>query len=185
MRTKNKVLYEKIMSSINNALNEALDDHEQIKWINKIEKQWEKLHQDIQNAYDQFGRPLSHELKWNIREQWLLLIKQAVLIRYDNVDLIREDLETFMDENDYKKNWCVVLLGNGKKIDYNAKLNWRDSTYDSWPKDHGRQCQIISEYLTEDEATAQADQLNKTLSKTDKLINRMKYIVVKMHQVEK
>jgi hypothetical protein len=108
-----------------------------------------------------------------------------MLIGYDNIDMIKADLETFMDENDYKKTWCVILLGNRRKVEYNAKLSYRENTRDGWPTDFNKPCQIISEYLTEGEATVQADKLNSSLSKSDKLINRMKYVAIKMSLVKK
>ena len=150
-------------SGINRTLRESLSERDRIilEWEPKLQQEWEDLKKDIQKSYKYYKRPLSHELKWNYKQQWELLIKQAEIIGFDDIDAIRDDFDTFMDENDYNRSWCVILVGSKRKVDYNAKLNFRTSKYDGWLTDFGRECQVIDDYLTEEQANGKAAELNK------------------------
>lgn len=170
--------------TINRTLRESLSERDRIilEWEPKLQQEWEDLKKDIQKSYKYYKRPLSHELKWNYKQQWELLIRQAEIIGFDEIEAIRDDFDTFMDENDYNRNWCVILVGSRKKVNYNAKLHFIERK--GWPTDFDRECQVIDDYLTEEQANGKAAELNKTLGKS-RILFRMKYLPIKMNQVVK
>lgn len=79
MRRNNK-------ASINRTLSESLSERDRIilEWEPKLQQEWEDLKKDIQKSYKYYKRPLSHELKWNYKQQWELLIKQAEILYLDS-----------------------------------------------------------------------------------------------------